>query len=89
MSKDLTLIYWSDPKDPPEIIKGQIRVDQILDVTSGLYRNKKKGEDANDLNSFSIATSQRTLELESPTLEARNLWMGYFSTLLSHKRLIM
>lgn len=44
-----------------------------------------KGYSARINKIIAIVSKERILELEAPTLEAKNLWMGYFKNLLANR----
>ena len=84
-SAELDKVFWGDP-DTHKKHKGYVLSKDILEVTDGILKGKKLNEEQRYKCAFTLVCRDRTLELESPTLEAKELWKTNFLSLIAHSK---
>jgi hypothetical protein len=86
VDENLNMIYWGiSNKESGRKIKGQMETKYLIGLKSGPAKVKKAKDQLKMKRVFSILSKKRNLELEAPTEDAKNLWMGYFEELFRFK----
>ena len=87
ISIDGKKLCWSKPnsRDLRAKIRGSLSLGDIVRIRDGLVRTRGLPKDSKALRlacSFSIITSDLTIELEAPTQKMKQDWMNHLSALL-------
>lgn len=84
----MMFIYWGLPGQDKKKYKGRLEVMKISEVVEGkgilknpFCRALIKDYSGRKSKMISIVSKERTLELEAPTIESAQVWIGYFRLL--------